>query len=188
MATSDVQICSNALLLLGQEPIDTFADDSDRATLAVNLWPTTRDAVLRMHPWNCAIKRVLLSPDDPGPAYEWSYQFTLPGDFMRVSALGEVGEVIPYQLEAGKILCNESALKLRYVYRLEDVTKWDSLLTKAAEAAMAEAMAYPITKSASVQEVMAQKLQFWLRQARTVDGHDSPPEDQADQPLLTARY
>ena len=61
MATA-VSICSNALLMLGDNPINSFDESAtpgglDRARIADNLWPSTRNSILRSHPWNCAIKR-----------------------------------------------------------------------------------------------------------------------------------
>jgi hypothetical protein len=187
MASSAVQICSNALLLLGAQTINAFNEENDRAKLASNLWENCRDAVLRSHPWNCAVKRVALAADVDAPAFEWTAQFTLPGDFLRLLSIGEEGEIIAFQLEAGKILCDEDPVNLRYLFRNENVTSWDSLLVEAMTAYMAMTMAYPITKSASVQETMAKLYEFKLRQARAVDGQENPPEQFGDYPFLDAR-
>lgn len=188
MATSDVQICSNGLLLLGAQTINSFDDPSDRATLVANLWPNARDAILRSHPWNCAIKRVQLAPDAAAPAFnDWSYQFAVPGDFLRLLSIGVRDENCEYAIEGRKILFDESLLNLRYVYRNEDVTTWDALLVEAAEAYMAMTCAYPITKSPSVQETMSKLWEFKLRQARSIDGQENPPETLGDFPLLNAR-
>jgi len=187
MATSEVQICSNALLLLGAQTINSFSDSSDRATLVANLWPNTLDAVLRAHPWNCAVKRVQLAPDAAAPAFEWAYQFSLPGDCLRVLTIGEEGENPEYAIEGRKILFDESALKLRYVYRNADIPSWDALLVQAAEAYIAMTCAYPITKSASMFDAMANLWKLKLREARSVDGMENPPDTLGDFPLLNAR-
>lgn len=186
MATSAVQICSNALLLLGAQTINAFNEDNDRAKLASNLWENCRDAVLRGHPWNCAVKRVQLAADVDAPAFEWAYQYTLPGDWLRTLSVGEEGEIIAYQMESGKILCDEE-VKLRYIWKNTNVTTWDSMLVEAVTAYMAFTMAYPITKSASVQDAMANAYQFKLKQARAVDGQENPPEQVGDYPFLDAR-
>lgn len=187
MASSAVQICSNALLLLGAQTINAFNENNDRAKLASNLWENCRDAVLRGHPWNCAVKRVELAADVATPAFEWSAQYTLPGDFLRLLSVGEEGEDVPFQMESGKILCDEDTVKLRYIFKNTNVTSWDSLLVEAMTAYMAMTMAYPITKSASVQEAMAKLYQYKLQQARSVDGQENPPEEFGDRPFITAR-
>jgi hypothetical protein len=187
MASSAVQICSNALLLLGAQTINAFNDNTDRAKIASNLWANCRDAVLRGHPWNCAVKRVQLAADTEGPAFEWTYQYTLPGDFLRLLSLGEEGEDVPFRLENGKILTDDEC-KLTYIFRNENVNTWDSLLVEAATAYMAFTMAYPITKSASVQEAMGKAYEFKLKQARAVDGQENPPEQFGDYPFIVARH
>lgn len=187
MATSAVQVCSNALLLLGAQTINDFDDESDRATLVANLWPNALDAVLRSHPWNCAIKRVSLAPDSAAPAFEYAYQFLLPGDCLRVLSIGEEDERPQFQIEGRRILFDESELKLRYVYRNEDIPSWDALLVQAAEAYMAMTCAYPITKSASMFSAMADLWDMKLKQARAVDGSENPPDTVGDFPLLAAR-
>jgi hypothetical protein len=187
MATSAVQVCSNALLLLGAQTINAFTDNSDRAKLVSNLWANCRDAVLRSHPWNCAVEIVQLAPDATTPAFDWTYQFTLPGDCLRILSVGEEGETPEYRVRRRKILCDENPLNLTYLYRNEDVASWDSLLVEAMTAYMAMTCAYPITKSASVQEQMASLYKFKLQQAKAVDGQEQPPEQMGDFPFMDAR-
>lgn len=187
MASSAVQICSNALLLLGADTINDFDDDSDRAKIVSNLWPNALEAILRSHPWNCALKRVQLAPDAATPPFDYAYQYTLPGDCLRLLTVGERGENPQFELEGRKILYDEALLNLRYVYRNTSITTWDALLVQAAEAYMAMTCAYPITKSASMQETMTKLWEFKLRQARTTDGLENPPEQLGDFPLLNVR-
>lgn len=187
MATSEVQLCSNALLMLGAQTINSFDDESDRALLVSNLWDNMRDAILRAHPWNCAKKRASLAADAAAPAFEFAYQFTLPGDCLRVLSVGEEGEHPRYKIEGRKILTDESECKLTYIYRNEDVPTWDALLVSAAEAFVAMTCAYPITKSASQQDNMIRLWQAKLREARSVDGLEEPTDDVGDTPFLSVR-
>lgn len=173
--------------MLGADPINSFDDEFDRATLVANLWENMRDAVLRSHPWNCAVKRVALAPDAAAPAFEFAYQFTLPGDCLRVLSVGEEGEHVRYRLEGRKILSDDAECKLRYVYRNSDVATWDSMLVSATEAFVAMTCAYPVTKSASQQDNMIKLWDAKMRMARTVDGLEQPTEDVGDTPFLDVR-
>lgn len=62
MATSDVEICNSALAKLGAESITSLSDTTRRAVLCNRQYDKIRKKMLRMHPWNFAIKRVWLSP------------------------------------------------------------------------------------------------------------------------------
>lgn len=117
-ANSSVSVCSNALLMLGAQTINNFTENNDRARLAANLYPGARDALLREHPWSCAVKRVVLSADKDKPEYGFSYRFTLPADYIRVLSVGEANEDVEYLVEQRCILANRSSLKLRYVFKI----------------------------------------------------------------------
>jgi hypothetical protein len=186
MAT-EVSICSNALQLLGDQPISSFNDNADRALLASNLWPSTRNALIRMHPWNCCVKRAVISPDAVAPSYGWAYSYGLPSDWVRTLACGQDGAEHSYKSEGRKILCDESTLYLRYIFRNTDPATWDELLVDAATLAMAAKMAYPITKSTAAKDAAAADLARFLKTARAVDGQDDPPDTLGDFPLLAAR-
>lgn len=192
MATA-VSICSNALIKLGERPINSFDEANtpgglDRARIASNIWPTVRDSILRSHPWNCAIKRVSLSPEITVPAFGYDKQFILPADWLRnVEINGVSAEAVDYAVESGRLLLNETVLYLRYVWRNDDPSSWDPLLVDAAETAMAMEMAYPITNSNSLRAEMQGTLMEKLRKARTVDGQDDSPVQFGSFEILGAR-
>jgi hypothetical protein len=186
--TSAVSICSNALLMNGAQTINALDDSSDRARQCANLYPTVRDYVLSTHPWNCCIKRVLLSPDTDVPAFDWSAQFTLPADFLRLLATGEDGYEPDHMIESGKILMNQSTLKLRYVWKNTVEDTWTPLLIMAVTMAMRQALAYPITQSTSLEQLIDQAIEPILKRARTTDSQDQPPQTLGDFRLLQARF
>lgn len=187
MATK-VSICSNALLLLGDKAINSLDEGSDRASLASNLYDSVRDDMLRSHPWNCSVKRVLLAPDAEVPAYDYGAQFTLPADWLKTLSVGQEGYEIDYKHESGKILATGTSLALRYISRNEVEGTWDAMLIRAMELKMAAEMAYPVTGSASMADMMHNKLLQHMKQARAVDGQDDPPQTFGDFPLLNSRF
>ena len=189
MATG-VSICSNALLMLGSQTINDFADQMnlDRAKLCANLYPSVRDDMLRQHPWNCAIKRAVLAPDAVAPSFGYQQSFELPADFLRVLEVGSAGVQIDYLVEGRSIQANTTVLELRYVFRNEVESTWDASLVSLMTLAMAAALAYPITQSSALQQSVEQKLELALRKARAVDGQEDPPQTLGDERLLRARF
>ena len=185
-----VSICSNALLMLGSQTINDFDDmmNLDRAKLCANLYPTVRDDMLRSHPWNCAIKRAVLSPDAVAPAFGYDHSFELPSDFLRVVEVGTSGSQIDYLVEGRTVQANTTVLELRYVFRNEVESTWDSTLVKVVTLAMSAALAYPVTQSTAKETAQEQKLEAALRRARAVDGQEDPPQTLGDERLLAARF
>lgn len=186
MATQ-VSICSNALLLLGAKTINSLDEGTDRASIASNLYASVRDALLRSHPWNCAVKRVILAADVEVPAFDYGAQFTLPADWLKTLSVGPDGYEVDYKHESGKILANGTSLALRYIFRNEVEATWDAMLVRAMELKMAAEMAYPITASASMADMTHNKLLQHMKAARAVDGQDDPPQTLGDFPLLASR-
>lgn len=195
MAATEVSICSNALLRLGAQPINSFDEGApngsniEHVRLASNLWPTVRRNVLRSATWNCAVARVLLSPSDTPPPFGFQHQFIRPSDWLRTIKIGrDECERIHYRMEGTRFLSDERALPLIYVFDNANPATWDSSLVGAIEVAMAHAMAYAVTGSTSLRDDIAEELRSLLAQARNVDGQDEPAETLGDGVLLQSRF
>jgi hypothetical protein len=188
--TTAVSICSNALMMLGKSPIASLTEENDRARYCYNLYPLLRDSLLRKHFWNCAIKRVLLSPLTETPAYGYSAQFQLPGDFLRLYEVGKPGAFIQdFQLENRMILANVTSMPLRYVWRNDNEDNWDSGLIQTATHMLAAQLAYPLTQSTSLRESMMATAEKVLREAKAIDAQENPSETMGDEfPLISGRY
>ena len=77
---SVVDICNEAMDLLGAATITSLTENSKEARLCNRRFETVRDAVLRAHPWNAAIARADLAQDSATPAFGFSFQYTLAND------------------------------------------------------------------------------------------------------------
>ncbi|MCU0950800.1 MAG: hypothetical protein MUC68_06975 [Burkholderiaceae bacterium] len=187
MATSKVQVCSNALLLLNDRTIADFNEDSDRARLASNLWDNARQFVLRAHPWNCAVRRVALAPETDAPAWDWARAFLLPGDCLRVLGVGARGEEPDYELEGRRILMNDAVCRLRYVADVEDVAAWDAGLVEAMTVYMAHKFAYPVTGSAQRGNDLLDTFSALLRTASGIDGQEQPMPEVGSSTFVNVR-
>ena len=187
MSNSAVSICSNALLLLGDRPISSFSENNDRTRLVANLYEYKRERVLRLHPWNCATKREILSPDVESPEFGWAFQFQLPNDWIRTLSVGEDGNEDEYAIEGRKIMMDSNVCRLRYIFRNEVESTWDALLVEVMTQVMVAALAYPITKSTTKQAAEEEIIKRVLKDARSIDGQEVTPETIGDFPLLANR-
>lgn len=187
MSVSAVTICSNALQKLGAESIASFDEGSKHASLCANLWPQTRDALLRAHPWNCCTKRVILAPDTTAPEFDYSYRFAMPADCLKILQVGEYGSEIDHRVENGYILADTNVLRLRYVSKVDEPAEWDTMLVDLMTARMKAELAYAVTQSASMAEMSVKEFEMAFRRAKAADGQDDPPETLGDFRLLGAR-
>ena len=186
MATK-VSISSNALLLLGDQPINDFTDNSTRARLASNLWEHTKDAMIRAHHWACCIKRVQLAPEVATPAFQYSYAYNLPGDCLNVLSIDAFEYPINHKVEGQQILANDNPIYLRYIFRNDIVESWDAGLVDIMTSAMAAAMCYPITRDAKLKQYYESEVFGKLRKIRAVDSQQSTSTGILSSPLVEVR-
>jgi hypothetical protein len=182
-----VNLCSIALARLGDKPISSFNDPSQRAGQCAVLYPSIRDELLRSHPWNCARKRVILAPTVDTPAFDYPYQFQLPPDWARTIQVGRRGDSLTYAQEGMTIMAFVQQLPLVYGWLNTNESTWDGTLTATVIDAMTAVLAYPVTQSASMAQLMEQKFQDTFKRARAVNGLDAEDETLGDFPLLMSR-
>ncbi len=180
-------ICSNASLLLGASPISDVNENTTEAILSRNLYPFIRDSIIRGTAWDCCIKRVALSPDVATPVFGFSYSFTIPGDCLRVLSIEWDEYPTTHRIEGQKIYTDNSSVSLRYIFRNETVESWDACLIDIMTVAMAEAMAYPLTKSMSTKQSFTQEKLLKIRQARNTDSQQGTTPDILSSPLIEVR-
>ncbi len=239
MATqSDLNVSNWALRLIGHRAIlTTLADTTTEGLACAAMVDNAKQALLRMHPWNFAIKRKKLAPyqeftisnvtfvsanlleithssttfatgnyvtirDVQGaieangsweiqsavngtttritvtdvatagdlstytsggyirrsPAFDYSYLFELPSDFLRVLSVN--GDICPddYRIEANQILINDSSVEIRYIYDVTDYTEMDALFYQC----LAHYLAYQLCDHMSASDGKKNELHVYL--------------------------
>lgn len=186
MATK-ITIANNALALLGDDPISDFSEGTTRSALVRDMYENVRDSVLRMLFWNCAIKRINMSPETSSPAFGFTYQYQLPADWVRTKSISAMRDVFDYRIEGRKILTDLESIQLTYVYRNDDPSTYDAGLIDVLTFSLAAALAYPITKSTTQAQYMEQKAGAALRSAKSSDAQDDVQRDWFDESLISNR-
>lgn len=178
---SDVSICNDALQKIGAENRITSLTEDSRNARAVNAcYAEKRDAELRAHRWNFAIKRAVLSPDTAVPAFHFSYQFTLPTDCLR--PLPPRRTTLDWHVEGGKILTNDgTTINLRYISRVTDPNAMDPLFRDMLACRIAEQICEQVTQSNSKLEAVNAAYKASRAEARRNNAFeqtaDAPPTD-----------
>lgn len=176
---SEVDISNLALAHLGDSAIVASInppDGSAQASHCARFYPMARDALLEMHDWGFATKRLLLA-QVANPASTWAYCYAAPTDLVNTIAVldseamddvsvqlavsniwGDVviptgGDYTPaeFSLESAAdgsdvIYTNQPAALLRYVARVTDTTKFSPLFVDCLSWSLASMLAGPIVK------------------------------------------
>lgn len=189
MASTDVDICSGAMEMLGHTPFYSWSSTSDRHHKATErAWPDVRDKVLARHPWNCAVKRVLITADVTPPAYEFAARFQLPTDWLRTLTVGDDCYRPRYMIEGEWILSSGDSLPFRYVSRVEDATLFPPHLAELMRYAVAARMAYAVTGSTTKTNEAHAEFERQLQFASALDSAEEDAERLGDSRLLSARF
>jgi len=84
---SEVSICNRALAMLGANTITSLQDGSTESNVCNAVYADARDAVLRSHPWSCAIQRATLAQLSTKPVWGYDKAYSLPNDPHCLSVL-----------------------------------------------------------------------------------------------------
>ena len=172
---SEVDIINSAMNMIGASNIIARDEDSKAARVSNQRYDSIRDAVLRAHPWNCAVTRRSLAPDSETVAFDWDYQFTLPADpyCLRVLRLDYLD--IEFRVEGRKIVTNEQSINLIYIARVTDPNTYDTLLQEAIAARLAADVSFTLSQSTSLTQNMYSLYESKLKEARFVDATEGTP-------------
>jgi hypothetical protein len=171
MATSVVQIVNNALVRIGANSIISLTENSEAARAANVIYEQVRDATLRDHIWNFAVKRVQLAQDVAAPAFEYSYQYALPADCLRVLQMQE--KTMVYKIEGRKLLTDEGTAKIIYLSRVSDPNEFDAMFVEALSARLAAELSIPLAERSTLYQNMMEVYRMKITDARSIDGQES---------------
>lgn len=166
-------VCNEALALIGQEPIPSMFAGTIPANMCRTFFEPLRDALLRSHYWNFAVRRLELSPD-AGSESSSGMVFTLPGDCLRVLGVG--GPVPPgsYRVEGRKLYAAWSPVQLEYIARVENPAEWDPLFYQGMALHLAAKLALSLARNErKAQMLLTTAEQLWMHVAMSVDGQES---------------
>jgi len=199
MAASNVAIANLALTKLGDLRILNLTDNTKPAREVNAVFDMTRDYLQRRFSWRFCIKRANLAADTTTPLWDWSYQYQIPSDCMRILQVGQwypspdLSDLIStggqeYVLEGKYILSNQAGpLKLRYLSRVTDPVQFDAAFDMAFSAYLAYILAEPLTASPEQKQMAYNDYRNSIKDAVIANAIENPPESLADQTWILAR-
>lgn len=158
---------------IGESTILALSEDSKAGRLCNLIYSDTRDAVLREHPWNFAIKRVELALLTTTPPFEFDFQHQLPADYLKVIRIDD--DLAEFRIEGGKLLSNNSKVFIEYVSRITDTTQFDSLFTEVLAVRIGAKLSLNLSDNNTLTQLMEQKYRDRLKQAKSMDGQEGIP-------------
>jgi len=198
--TSAVDVCNLALDLLKQDATITSIETpvTEAETICARWYDETRRSVLRGNAWNFAIKRAILAPSVEVPVFGYSKKFPLPNDFVRLLTLGDDNtvlqsaeelELLDYQMEDNAILLNTDSdqLKMRYIFDIKNVVKFDSMFVGILSHTLAINMATRFTGNQNLKAQLENSNALQELKTAAVDGQERTPKRIERSSFIAAR-
>jgi hypothetical protein len=146
---SQVEICNIALALVGDSPITSLSDDSNRARILTDLYPVALASLLRSANWNFALARATLAAEVTVPGWGFSAAFPLPADCLRVVEV-DLDSEEEWKIEGRKILANATVLRIRYISTLTGEGDFDPTFVDALASRLASDLAFALGRDESL--------------------------------------
>jgi hypothetical protein len=153
---SKFDICSSALMELGEDTISSFTANTAPSKICGQLYPEYIKYLLSLHPWKFILKKVQLARLTTAPTNEWTYAYQLPSDLLLMRALYNSSNtsVLPqtnYEIFQDEVYTDETTVYIDYQYQ-PDESEFPSFFLEFAIAAMAAKLAMPITDDLKIEQ------------------------------------
>jgi len=183
---SVVDICNSALAAVGSKAIVSLSDNTERARLLQTIYDTDRLSLLRMHPWNFAIKQATLAVLDGVTPFEYTYAYELPADCLRVLRVYQ--NLCPYEIVGKAIYSNDTQMRIYYIADITDTAQFDTVFIECLSMKIASDIAYSLTQNLTLTDALAKEYEMRFRQAKQYDAQEGSPRQWDSGDWLTSRF
>lgn len=168
--TSVTEVANKALLEIGQDPITDLNEGSSEANKVLIIFDSVVTEVTQSKYWRSAITRVELAVLTEKPLYGFNFQFQLPPDNLDVIEINETPTTgVRYNIEDGKLLFDDSTIKIAYIRKQDNPTLWGSRLERAIVLRLAAGISYTIVRNVQLTESLYNAYNNWSRTASSKD-------------------
>lgn len=184
-ATTDIDVCSRALILIGADPITSFTDSNNESLIAANMYEDIARSALVNTRWRFATNQFVLNRLSAAPTGRYDAAYQLPNDWLMTHVVTVNDSPIDYQTYGNKLYCDATSnqqLVLDYTYRADEID-WPSYFTVAVEYELAAMFAASLARDSQLAQLMQQQATSKMIQARNLDA-----QQQTTRKLTTNRF
>lgn len=168
-----IDLCSMALLKLGEAPIQSLTDDSAAAQLSRTLFDTVVDALMSLHPWRFATQQLELIKNTDG-------NFLIPSNVLRV--LRSDGRVI-----GDRIVCSSDKINIIAITKTAP-EKFPSYFATLVATRLAMEFCIPLLGDQTVFRMLVALYESELQKAKFIDSTITPVDKISDFSLINSRF
>ena len=168
-----IDLCSMALLKLGEAPIQSLTDDSAAAQLSRTLFDTVVDSLLSLHPWRFATQQIDLvkNTDD---------NFLIPSNVLRV--LKSNGQIM-----GDKVVSNTDVTYIVAIVKTA-TERFPSYFASLVATRLAMEFCIPLLGDQTVFRMLVALYESELQNAKFIDSSTSSGGTISDFSLISSRF
>lgn len=168
-----IDLCSMALLKLGEEPVQSFSDDSATAKLSRTLYQPIVDALLAIHPWHFATQQIDLIKNSDG-------KFVIPSYVLRI--LKTKGKII-----GDNIISDKDKLSILAIVKTDSVS-FPSYFVSLVATRLAMEFCIPLSGNQNVFRMLAALYETELQNAKFIDSTIDVSNSVSNFSLIDTRF
>lgn len=168
-----IDLCSMALLKLGEKPIQSWSEDSDTAQLARTLFEPIVETLLAMFPWRFATQALNLQKNSDG-------DFLIPANVLRILKCEG-------QINGNKIITNNDTLEISAIIKTEP-EDFPGYFAALVAAKLAVEFCVPISGDVNILRIMTSLYEAEFQSAKFVDSTLSRQSNIDNFSLINSRF
>lgn len=168
-----IDLCTMALLKLGESPIQSLSDDTAAAKLSRTLFDPVIDALIAVHPWRFATAEIKLTKNTDG-------DFLIPSDVLRI--LKTPGRVV-----GNRVYSNAETVSVTAIVRTAP-EQYPSYFISLAATRLAMEFCIPLLGDQTVFRMLVALYETELQTAKFIDSTTSVTSAIEDFSLISSRF
>lgn len=178
-----IRLISDALILCGEPPLQSLADDRYGATVGANLFEVIYENELQSNRWRFACTKRALAQLVSAPLNQWQYAYQLPTDLLLPLY---VYPRAPYEIYGDHLYCDSATVELDYLFKPE-VSEVPAYFSMLLVYALARDMVSPLTSKDNAVQLFDAKYQMQRNRAMFADAQGRPSAPIQDSPFTDVR-
>lgn len=200
---SNIDVCKQACVLLGIEPISAFNDGTPAGEIMAVRYPLFREELLTDHVWNFTVFKSRLSRESTPPISGYKYQYLLPSDGLADGVIAAfesdnegVHSISQFVIQSGRLLTDYSEIYVDYAKDIDE-SYWPSYVVNYAAYALAIDLCLSLTRDQGLFDRLETKVNGMpsdggmgglYAKARRKDSFHAPANNKFNRfPLIQAR-
>ncbi len=168
-----IDLCSMALLKLGEAPIQSLSDDTATAKLSRTLFEPVMDALLATHPWRFATTELNLTRNTDD-------NFLIPTDVLRILNVNG-------RITGNRILSDAKSVCVTAISRIS-VDKYPPYFISLAATRLAMEFCIPLLGDQNIFRMLVALYETELQTAKFIDSTTSTVNSISDFSLINTRF